>query len=81
MSRKSVCVLYPTDEDNITVEELFEKFEDYCIKKRNVIVEGRMFFQRNQGPTEPINSCVSEHRKLAKNCEFGEIHDGLRHQE
>ena len=67
----------PTDEDDITIEGLFEKFEDYCIPKRNLIVERRMFLQRNQGPTEPINSYVTELINLAKNCEFGEIHDGL----
>ena len=34
-------------------------------------------FQSNQGPTEPIDTDVTELRNLAKNCEFGEIHDGL----
>ena len=32
-----------------------------------------MFLQRNQGPTEPIDSYVTE----LGNCEFGEIYDGL----
>ena len=34
-----------------------------------------MFFQGNQGPTEP--TYVTKLRNLAKNCEFGEIHNGL----
>ena len=67
----------PTDEDHITVEGLFEKFEDYWIPRRNLIVERRMFFQKNHGPTKPLDSYVTELRNLAKKCEFGEVHDGL----
>ena len=32
------------DEDDITVQQLFKNFEDYCLAKKNVVVERRKFF-------------------------------------
>ena len=34
----------PTDEDDITVRQLFKDFEDYCLPKKNLVVERRKFF-------------------------------------
>ena len=33
----------PTEEDDITVRQLFKNFEDYCLPK-NLVVERRKFF-------------------------------------
>ena len=33
-----------TEKDDIMVEALFQKFEDYCVPKKNFIVERRRFF-------------------------------------
>ena len=32
------------DEDDITVQQLFKNFEDYCLTKKNVVAERRKFF-------------------------------------
>ena len=37
----------PTDEDGITVRQLFINFEDYYLAKMNLIVERRKFFWKN----------------------------------
>ena len=44
-----------TEEDDTTVKALFQKFEDYCLPKKNLIVE-RRFFTRNQQHDEIIGA-------------------------
>ena len=33
-----------TEEDDITVKKLFERFEECCLPKKNIVVERRKFF-------------------------------------
>ena len=37
----------PTDEDDITIKLLMEKFESYCLPKKNLVIERRKVFTRN----------------------------------
>lgn len=64
------------DRENITVEMLFEKFEEYCLPKRNLLLERRRFFMKNQ-QDETIDIYLTELRNLAATCEFGALHDEL----
>ena len=48
----------PTDEDDSKLQELFKRFEDYCLPKRNLVVERRQFFQRNQHKDESYDAYV-----------------------
>ena len=41
-----------TEEDDITVKKLFKTFEDYCLPKKNLVVERRKFFWKNQHDDE-----------------------------
>ena len=66
-----------TEENNITVKALFQKFEDYCLPKKNFIVERRRFFTRNQQHDETIDAYFTQLRKLSSTCEFGDIKEGL----
>ena len=66
-----------TDEDQITVTELFRKFEEHCIPKRDLITERRKFFERDQRINENVDSYVFELKNLASTCEFGQIHEGM----
>ena len=66
-----------TDEDNITVKELFKNFEEYCLPKKNLVVERRKFFWKNQHDDETFDQYMTELKNLASTCEFGELHDGL----
>ena len=45
----------PTDEDDITIKLLMEKFEAYCLPKKNLVIKSRKFFTRNQQPEETID--------------------------
>ena len=51
-----------TEEDGITVKALFQKFEDYCLPNKNLIVERRRFFTRNQQNDETIDSYITQLR-------------------
>ena len=66
-----------TEENDITVKALFQKFEDYCLPKKNFIVERRRFFTRNQQHDETIDAYFTQLRKLSSTCEFGDIKEGL----
>ena len=66
-----------TDEDNITTDGVFEKFEGYCLPKKNLILERMKFFLRNQGPEEPFDIFLTEARNLASTCEFSTINNGM----
>ena len=51
--------------------------DEYCTPKKNVTYEPHVFNTRAQGATEGIDAYVTELRKLARNCEFGELHDSI----
>ena len=65
-----------TEENNITVKALFQKFEDYCLPKKNLIVE-RRFFTRNQPHDETIDAYITQLRNFSSTCELGDAKDGL----
>ena len=65
-----------TEEDDTTVKALFQKFEDYCLPKKNLIVE-RRFFTRNQQHDEIIGAYITQLRNLSSTCEFGVVKEGL----
>ena len=56
---------------------LMEKFEAYCLSKKNLVIERRKFFTRNQQPDETIDGYITELRNLSSVCEFQNIRDGL----
>ena len=66
-----------SDTDQTKIEVVIIKFEEYCTPKKNVTYERHVFNTRAQGATEGIDAYVTEFRKLARNCEFGELHDSL----
>ena len=65
-----------TEEGDITVKALFQKFEDYCLPKKNLIVE-RRFFTRNQPHDETIDAYITQLRNFSSTCELGNAKDGL----
>ena len=64
-----------TEKDKI--EPLVAKFEEYCIPKKNVTHERHMFNLRKQKPDESVEQFVTELKRLAKNCEYGELTDSI----
>ena len=67
----------PTDVDDITVKLLMEKFEEYCLPKKNLVIERRKFFTRKQRPDESIDAFITELKNLSSTCEFQDVRDGL----
>ena len=66
-----------TEEDDITIKGLFEKFEEYCLPKKNLVVERRKFFWRNQHDEETFDQFLTELRNLAVSCEFQNLNESL----
>ena len=67
----------PTDENDITINLLMEKFEAYCLPKKNLVTERRKSFTRTQQPEKAIDGYIRELRNLSSTCEFQNIRDGL----
>ena len=66
-----------TEEDDITVKKLFKIFEKYCLSKKNLVVERRKFFWKNQHDDETFVQFMTELRNLVSTCEFGDLHESL----
>ena len=65
------------EEDDIMVKGLFQKFKDYCLLKKNLIVARRRFFTRNQQHDETIDAYFAQLKNLSLTCEFGDLKEGL----
>ena len=59
------------------LDKLLEKFENYCIPKKNVTMERHKFNTRTQGSTELIDQFVTDLKNIANDCEFGDIKNDL----
>ena len=66
-----------TEEDDIMVKTLFQKFEDYCLPRKNMIVERRRFFTRNRQHDETIDAYITQLRNLSSPWEFRDVKKGL----
>ena len=72
---------FETDKDNediVTVRMLFQKFEQYCRPKKNLILKRHRFLTRNQEQSETIDQHVTELNTLAASCEWDDLKDDLR---
>ena len=58
-------------EEIVTVESLFQKFEEYCWLQKNLVVERHWFLTRNQGPSETVDQYVTKLKTLAATCDWG----------
>ena len=66
-----------TVEDDITVNKLFKRFEEYCLPKKNLVVERRKFFQKNQHDHETFYQFMTDLKNLASTFECGYLHESL----
>ena len=62
-----------TTEQEKNYDEVKEKFENYFIVKRNVIIERAKFNSRNQREGESVDSFITELYGLARYCNFGAL--------
>ena len=63
--------------DEKKLDKLVEKFEAYCIPRKNVTWERHVFNIRNQQPGETVDQYVTDLRNKAKTCEFGALTENL----
>ncbi len=59
------------------VGRMIAKFDEHCTPIINETVERYRFFARNQSPNEAIDKYVTDLRRLASTCNFGELQDSL----
>ena len=64
-----------TEKDKI--EPLIAKFEAYCLPKKNVTHERHLLNLRKQKTDESIDQFMTELKRLAKNCEYGELTNSI----
>ena len=62
-----------TLEETDKIDVLFEKYEAYCNPKQNVTVIRYKFNTRNQSDGETVDQYVTELKRLAKDCAYGEL--------
>ncbi len=63
--------------DELKLDKILQKFDDYCTPKKNTTYERHKFFTCGQKPGETIDQYVNELRTKAKSCEFGDLADSL----
>ena len=63
--------------DEFNLDIILAKFEEYCSPKKNETFLRHKFFTRQQSAGETIDQYANALRTLAKQCNFGEIHDSL----
>lgn len=68
---------FATEADKMKLPKIMEKFEAYCIPKRNVTFERHRFFTCVQKMGENIDQYVNELRNRGKTCEFGGLTESL----
>ncbi|KAG6439186.1 hypothetical protein O3G_MSEX000561 [Manduca sexta] len=70
-----ICATCEIDEKQSTYEKVITKFYDYFVPRENLSVNAHMFIMRNEG--ESLDQYLTELRKLAIQCKFGEQQERL----
>ena len=63
--------------ESMKLDKVLDKFEEYCMPKRNLTYERHRFFMRAQLPNESIDEYATELRSRAQSCEFSSLKDSL----
>ena len=64
-------------DDKIKVAKILEKFEAYCVPRKNITWERHVFNTRNQCDGETIDQYVTDLKTKAQTCEFKDLKDSL----
>ncbi len=65
------------EENSMKLKPILDKFEAYCVPKRNITYERHRFFTCSQREGERIDQYVTELKNRAKTCEFELLNDSL----
>ena len=64
-------------DDTADVDKIIEAFQKHCIGEANITYEREVFHQRVQQPSETFDDFLSDLRKMARTCDFGQLEDSL----
>lgn len=65
------------EEDKNKFTDVLKKFDEHFKPKRNVTFMRHKFFTRSQEPGETIDQFVTDLRNKSKDCDFGDLVEGL----
>ena len=65
------------DDDKKKYSTVTEKFENYFVKKHNIIFERAKFNSRRQHKGESVDNFITDLHCLAKTCSYGELHSEM----
>ena len=65
------------DEGTVSYEEIKKSLNDHFAERRNVIVERARFNKRSQIAGESVDTFIQDLSRLADNCDYGVLKDGL----
>jgi len=63
--------------DVVTVDNIFKSLEEYCVPRKNEVMEHYKYFTRRQAEGEPFDKFYADLRELIKSCSFGESEEAL----
>ncbi|RVE48416.1 hypothetical protein evm_006977 [Chilo suppressalis] len=66
-----------TEPEKSDYEKVLTALKEYCLPKTNETINRHIFFARNQKQGENFIYYLSEIKKLALTCNFGDLRDGL----
>ena len=69
--------VYNEEADKLKVNIVSKKFEEYCCPKTNRAYERYKFWKRDQSEYETFAVYLTDLKKLAAGCEFGDQHNSL----
>ena len=64
-------------EDRDNPEVVLRKFREYCVAKKNIIIERHKFNTCFQGKSESYASYIQNLRKMASTCDYGDMRDDM----
>ena len=68
---------YNEEEDREDVNTLLNKFDEHFLPQKNLSYERHIFHTRMQQPGETIDEFVTDLKRKAATCDFGELQDSF----
>ena len=65
------------EEDGKKYKTVKESFENYFVKKQNIIYKRSIFNWRVQKPDESVDSFITDLHRLAESCQYDDLNDQL----
>lgn len=63
---------FDTEADKHNFEKVINKFDEYCQPRKNIVFDRFRFFSRSQEVGESVDKYVTDLKKMANPCEFGD---------